>query len=83
MKTNNHSLRITTTEIKNYSKSNRAVNVSFDNLKEAKAHVENEFKIHTRSKKINLALRDEKYKKHYRFNKYTEKWEKSDFVISK
>lgn len=80
MKNYNHSLRITTSEVRNYSKSNTAVNVSFDNLREAKKHVENELKLHPRSKKVNTTLRDNKYKVYYIFSRYTEKWEKKPFI---
>lgn len=74
MKQYDHKLRLTTTEVRNYSQSNRAVNVSFDSLREAKKHVENEFKIHPKSAKTNNTIFNKKSGVIYKLDRYDNTW---------
>ena len=59
--------RFTTTEIVTYRMSNTTKQVSFDTLEEAKAHVQNERKLHPRSKKFNSSVFDTAERKYYSF----------------
>ena len=59
--------RFTSTQIVTYRKSNTTKTVSFDTIEEAKKHVENERKLHPRSKKFNPSVFDSEEMRYYRF----------------
>lgn len=59
--------RFTTTAIKNYRLSSTTYKISFDTIEEAKNHVEEQRKLHPRSKKFNPIVLDTVEKKYIRF----------------
>jgi hypothetical protein len=67
MKATNHSKRFRTTEISTYRLSNSTKLVSFDTIEEAKEHIENQRKLHPRSKKFSSRVTDSIERKTYNF----------------